>query len=408
MVGAPLVLRPDYGGILLARLLSALLSALLLASAVWLALRSGRRLLAAAVLLTVTPTALSLAGAINPNGLEIAAGVLVGTALATMLTGRDDRATVWLAGVGSVLLLTVRQLGPVLLAMVVGAALLLAGRDRIAGLARRHDVRWILGGSWLAGVGFAGWWLLYSGGAVAVGQDNPTPLSASHVLTRLAVQRIPSYLKQMVAKFSYGEFDVPLLLIVSWYLMIAVVVVVALRSAGGRSRMVVGGLGVACIGTLVALDLHYLPRYGWFSQGRYAMPAAVGVLLFAAVAGRIDDRYGRLTVAVAALTVPLQVFVLASVMTRFQAGVGAPLDPFEGSWRPAAGPVLPLAGLLVGTVVLAVTVAVGATGQAPRADIRRGSSRTGAVSLPRQRTTAVTASPTPGGPGRPVIPEPPG
>jgi hypothetical protein len=376
-VGIPLVLRPDRTGILLARLVSALLAALVLASAVWLALRSGRRLLVAAVVLTATPTALNLAGAINPNGLEIAAGILVGTALAALLNGRDDRATLWLAGVGSLLLLTIRSLGPVLLAFLLGTALLLAGRDRIAALARRRDARWILGGSCVAGVAYAGGWLLYSGSAVPMTPYQLTRLTMQETLTQIVTQRIPFCLKQMIAQFSYGETNVSPVVVVGWYLMIGLIVLAALRSAAGRARLAVIGLGVACIGMLAALDLHYLPKYGWFSQGRYAMPAAVGVLLFATVAGRFEDRRGRVTLTVAALTVPLQVYTLAAVMTRFQVGFGAQLNPFGGFWQPAAGPVVPLAALLVGTILLASTAAAATTSRAPHGDTPRTGSRTG-------------------------------
>src|SRR4051812_75339 len=67
LVGWPLRISPDRTGVVAARLLSALLSGLLLGSALSLALRSGRRVLVAAVTAVATPTALNLAGASTPT-----------------------------------------------------------------------------------------------------------------------------------------------------------------------------------------------------------------------------------------------------------------------------------------------------------------------------------------------------
>jgi hypothetical protein len=90
---------------------------------------------------------------------------------------------------------------------------------------------------------------------------------------------------------------------------------------------------------------------------------------------------------VVALTVPLQVYTLAAVMTRFQVGFGAPLNPFGGSWQPAVGPVVPLAALLAGAVVLASTVAAKATSTTPQADTSPAGSRTaGAAPTPQTST----------------------
>jgi hypothetical protein len=381
-VGLPLAVRPDRTGILVARLVSALLAAALLASAAWLARRSGRRLLAAAVVLTTTPMALNLAAAINPNGLEIAAGIAVATALAVLASG-SDRAALWVAGAGSFLLLTVRQLGPVLLALVVAAFLVVAGRDRVRALVRRRDVRWIVGGSWVAGVTVAGGWLLYSGGMGMMGVYRVPRLTTGQQITYLVTHRLPFCFKQMVGQFSYGETKVTPVVIVAWYLLLCLLVVRALRYAGARARLAVVALGVACVGVLAALDLRYVTSHGWVSQGRYVMPAAVGVVLLAAVAGPGEDRLVRFVmvrfvmvrfvVAATAVTVPLQVYTLAAVIARFRVGLGA-LNPFAGAWYPPVGAFVPFACLLVGST-LAVGVAVRAPGsRTPVEDAHRAAS----------------------------------
>jgi Predicted membrane protein (DUF2142) len=384
-VGIPLALWPDRTGILLARLVSALLSALLLASAVVAALRLGSRLLVVAVALTATPMAVNLYGSVNPNGLEIAAGVLVFcTLLALVRTEHDDATTrrlLVLAGLGSVLLLTVRQLGPALLALVVVTCLLLARRDRLAALWRRRSARWILGGCWLAGTAFAVGWVWYSG------LDDVTPvtrdarhLSGGQLLSQLVTWRLPFYLKQVVGQFGYGETTISLYALVAWYLLGAVLVLPGVLMAGWRARWALLGLAAASLGLLVALEVYFLPRVGWFAHGRYAMPAAVGIVLGAAVAGREDgvrreDGRGfeggggfeewlnargwltRYALVLTAATAPLHLYALARVMTRYQVGIAAPLNPFGGVWRPPVGSLVPLLVDLAGVLLLVLVAA---------------------------------------------------
>ncbi|MGH3648347.1 MAG: DUF2142 domain-containing protein, partial [Micromonosporaceae bacterium] len=147
-VGVPMVLLPNQTGIILARLVSSLLSALLLASAVVVALRLRSRLMLAAIVLCTTPMAANLNGSINPNGLEIAAGVLLWATLLALLRTPEEffdertvRRLLVLGAVAAALLLTVRALGPVWLAGIAGFALLVAQRGRLAALLRRRDTR---------------------------------------------------------------------------------------------------------------------------------------------------------------------------------------------------------------------------------------------------------------------------
>jgi Predicted membrane protein (DUF2142) len=368
-VGVPLALFPDRTGIMLARLLSALLSALLLASAVVAALRLGSRLLVVAITLTATPMAVNLYGSVNPNGLEIAAGVLVFCTLLALVRAEHDDATtrrlLILAGIGSLLLLTIRQLGPALLAFAVVTCLLLAARGRLATLWRRRDARWILGGAWLGGTAFAVGWLWYSGlGDIAPVSRDARHLSAGALLHELVTWRVLFYLKQIIGEFGYGETIISPAAIGGWYLLLAALVLPAALLAGWRARWALLGLTVASLGLLVALEIYFLPQVGWFSHGRYAMPAAVGIVLGAAVIGRFGEWLAsrgwlvRYTMILTAATVPLHLYALARVMTRYQVGIAAPLNPFGGVWRPPVGSVLPLLLDLAGLMLLVLAAVV--------------------------------------------------
>jgi hypothetical protein len=377
-VGIPLALSPNLTGLLLARMLSALLCALLLACAVTAALRLGSRLLVLGVVLVATPLAMNLFGAINPNGLEIAAGVLVFCSLLALVRAPDDaldrRATrrlLALAALASLLLLTIRQIGPILLVLDVAACALLARPGRVREVLRRRDARLLLGGSWVLGFVFAVGWVVYSGlGDVTNNNRDALHLRLGDALARILFERttsvsgstprLPFYAQQVIGTFDYGETHISRLVIAGWYLLAIALVVPCLALARRRYTLVLAGLGLASLGVLVLLDLYFLPKVGWFSQGRYAMPSLVGVVLGAAVLGRFE---GWLTgrgllrwyaLAIAAVVGLGHIYALSRVMSRFQVGISAPLNPFAYTWRPPVGPVPPLLVMVVGAALLVV------------------------------------------------------
>ncbi len=353
-VGVPLALAPDLTGIVLARLVSALLSALLLAGAVTAARRLGGGPTVPAILLAATPMAMNLAGSVNPNGLEISAGILVFSALLALVRGtldeRDTRRLVLAAGVSSVLLLTVRQFGPVLLAMAMLGCAVVARSGRLRELWRRRDVRWVLGGAWALGLAFTALWLWYSGLAdIAPNARDAVHLGLWPELRQIATGRMTFYVRQLVGMFGYGETDLPYAHPI-WYVLVAAVVVPCLVGAPRRFLVATVGLALTSAAFLAALDLYFLPRIGWFAQGRYAMAALVGVVLIPSVAGPRLPRWYRVAVAVPVAL--LHAYALDRVMTRFRGGPGASLDPFQGPWRPVLGPVPPLLLVVIGGALL--------------------------------------------------------
>jgi hypothetical protein len=361
-VGVALLISPDHTGVVWARLVSALMSALLLAAAVAIAVGLGSRLLVAGVALVATPMAVDLFGSVNPNGLEIAAGVLVFVVVTALLRGAGSRRLLVVAGMAAAILLTVRQLGPVLLAVDVAACVILADRTRVTALLRSRDARRVLGASVAAGALFTAAWTLLSGGP----DTAPVLDRAVHgdLLRQIATVRVPFYVHQVVGQFGYGETTISPYAIYFWYVLWLAVVVPAVIWGGGRLRLVLAGLLGFCLAMLVALDWHFAPLNGWFSHGRYALPTGVGVVLLAASADRGPERWLAaarsrwLPVVLVAATAPVHGYALARVMTRYQSGIGAPLDPFGGGWSPPGGPVPALVTLGVGLGLLVIMVAI--------------------------------------------------
>lgn len=377
-VGLPMLVSPDYRGIVAGRLVSALLSALALAGAFVIAVRLGNRLLVGGLVLVATPMVMNLAGAINPNGLEISAGILlwcallalvrpVGSAVPAEQAGSrvsavqealPTHALVVVAAIAAAVLLTIRHMGSVLLAVVLLTILLLARRGRLRELARRRDLRWAAG--IVVGAGLLSLaWILTSGVTnITSIPERAYSYGLFSTLRQIAVVRMPFYLQQIIGDFSYGETSIPIWLSTAWYVVTAAVVVPAALLAGRRFRVAVVGLTAVCLGILVVLELAFIHTQGWTAQSRYVLADGVGVVLAACFVRRWHAALGpaagtRLVRLALIVAVPVHLYALATVMTRFQIGPSALMQPFHGSWLPLGGPLPALSTEIVGLLLLA-------------------------------------------------------
>jgi len=380
-VGLPLLASPGYPGIVAGRLVSALLCALALAAAVAVAVWLGNRLLVGALVLAATPMVMNLAGSINPNGLEIAVALLLWTSLLALVrpaapaparvplargvvppdpvrAGPPTRWLVVLATGAAIRLMTVRHLGPVLLGLVLVTAAVVARRGRVRALLRRRELR--AAGAAVALSGLAALaWLVTSGVAdVAAVPGRAHGYGALTTVRLLLVVRVPFYLRQVVGEFSYGETTLPEWAVVGWYVALAALAAPALLLATRRYRVAMLSLLGACLAVLVGLEAAFLHTAGWVAQARYVLPAALGVVLGGCFVWRWHAALGaaasrRLVRFAAVVAVPVHLWALAAVMTRFQIGAQSLMDPLRGSWVPAGGPLPALLTELLGVAALA-------------------------------------------------------
>jgi hypothetical protein len=98
-VGGPLRFWPDMTGIVLSRILAALLASAFAATAAAIAIRTRRPMLLAALLTVLTPTTIALNSTVNPNGIEISAALLLWVCLVDL--ARPGSAGRRLASAGS-------------------------------------------------------------------------------------------------------------------------------------------------------------------------------------------------------------------------------------------------------------------------------------------------------------------
>ncbi|MFC1401967.1 MULTISPECIES: DUF2142 domain-containing protein [Streptacidiphilus] len=368
IVGQPLRLWPNSTGIYLARLLSdAMVSALFAAAfAITAMARRGRRMLAG-LLVALTPVAINLAPAINPAGLEIGGAAVLWTALVLLVDGRQRSANlVRLASLGAAIVATVRFGGILWLALIVGVAALGMDRDRLRRLTRLRLVRrW---GTFVAVAVAAGaLWTLWqdpAGDAVSTSGDRSLAYKVFAALSVDTWDRGEYLVKGMVGLVGFGETSPPAIVFPVWFCAFGALLFTAVVLTRRLDRIRLGILVIGTFGVLIASDVGPISQGWYLSQGRYGLPAILGVPILGAYLlverGVFSEAHLRtLTRAYVLLLLPLQLLTFYTAMLRYQQGLkgGNPLpvqpwNPFVGSWLPASGPELPLAAAVIGLAVL--------------------------------------------------------
>jgi hypothetical protein len=365
-VGLPLRLWPGWGGLVLARLISSALSAAFLGWAFVTLLRWSRYgLMLAGLLASATPMLAHLAGSVNPNGLEITAGIalfcggiplLLGTS-----TGRSKASLIWLAGAGAAVLAPLRALGPLWLGAALVALLVPQSKARLRQLwSQRLLRRWTYG--ILASLAFAAIWLV----AAKAGELVPPKAGKFHYgLGQAALIYFDSweiYLKGMVGDAGWFDIPMPSPFYWMWVSGVAALVIFALVISGWVDRW---RFFVLFLGGVVApgiLQVSQANVTGFIIGGRYMQPLLVGMPLLAAfiVERKLLNakQSHSMTKLFCVLMIPAHMALLIYAMVRwqkgnyFQPGLGR-LNPLTGAWHPPTGSLIPPITMIVGMAVLA-------------------------------------------------------
>ena len=361
-VGEPLVRWPDWTGILLARLISAALCAAFLASA-WLSCVQWRRsrLLIAGLLVAATPAFFELAGAINPNSIEIAAGISLGAAAIPLLldTG-SEHAQEWLrrAGVAAIGIGQFRAMGPEWMAVLLAVLLIAPARARLRQLWSRRSTRWwsaavvascALGTAWTFGF------------RTLQAESNHFTYGAFWALRHEITSSLPRNVEQMVDGFSYLDTRPPHEIAATWFLALGALLIAAFAWGSWSQRWRLAALICGTLAIPVALEMLTVNTVGFTFQGRYLLPLAASTPLLAAFivgsSGQLSSvLQARWIRAMIVVMLPLQLLSLGYVMDRWQSGAGPghSLDPLRGGWHPVTGSLLPLVLITAGLAGLGV------------------------------------------------------
>jgi Predicted membrane protein (DUF2142) len=352
----PLAVSPAWPGIMLSRLLNGAVMAALLACAVVVACRWTRhRALLAGIVVAATPMTAHLGGAINPNGIEIAAGLALFTALIALLHEQRegvDRAVVALAGVSASVLVTPRFTGVMWLALILGVLLVPSSRARLAELARSRTVRiWsaVVAASTVAALA----WTVLARPAGQVVEDRG--LSWADVVRFAVLDSWPNVANQMVGVMGWAETLMPRLVYVAWFMAAGLLLLGGLAVGRRVERWRLLALFFGTFAPLIALEVLTANQVGWFNQGRYFLPGAVGLPLIGAYVlarrGLSAEQLRAATRLLAVLLLPIHLVCLAYTMARWNSGLRS-LNPFNGSWQPPYGVLLPLVCGALAVVVL--------------------------------------------------------
>lgn len=352
VLGLPSLVVPDRNGMLAMRVMVALASAALLASAAVSALRRPNRGLAVVgVLAAATPMAWYIAGMVNPNGLEIAAAIAAWATVLPLALG-DSRETdgrlVTRLGLALALLASIRGLGPafVIAVLVVGA--ILAPRGRLRTLLQRTDARIWASVVVLMSAVTIGW-------VLAAGTDlHQVPHRAIGLVDALG--ELPTILDQSIGSFGVNYVPLPWFTPWIWSLLGLAGIVAAMLRPVRRGRVAVTLLFLGCVALPVLSDGFNLPDIGFAWQGRYGLPLTAGLVI--AAFGLVDrpGRGLRIFGATAAVLLLLgQIVARIAVGRTLGMGTVRGLDVFDyltdPRWEPGVPPFLLL--------LVAVGVAVG-------------------------------------------------
>ena len=345
LVGLPTLVAVSPTGMYLARLVSAALSAGMLALAV-VSLRRcrGMPLLGAGLALAVTPMAFYLGGVINPSGLEISSAISAWAAGMALVSRRGEKAPppamVAALGISLIVLMLVRGITP-LWALLIGLALAaLFGHD-MRSLARVRSVQGWSAGCVAAGLAALAWDLYANPFLTEPGSPVPKGASTSQVFM-LALERLDLLVTSSIGQFGWLDTPSPFGVIVTWLGALGAVFLVGLCFARRRDALVAVATLAAWVVVSFALIFSQARSEGILGQGRDFMALGVGIPIVAAsVAGeRFGARAGalRLGTAVIAALFVCQVLDFYGALRRNTVGMAGPVNAFastHNAWHPA-------------------------------------------------------------------------
>lgn len=365
-VGWPSLLSPGPLGMYGMRLVSAALSSAALASAAVTAFQWSRRrgYPLAALLAAATPMALFLNGSVNPNSLEASSAILLWTAILSLLTDPRPELVPRLltrAGVATIALVSVRQLGPAWALVIVICAALAGQRGALRAVLARPAV-WL----WTAvvgvvGVGSIAWTAKFNvlGTGAAAAHPNLTFSVAARHTFDLSVE----YMRQMVGFFGWLDVRAPYNLAELWFLPVLALIAAAAASGKLRDTAAMAVLAGAVIFIPVLAQGRQAASLGYIWQGRYLLAVAAGLpLLAAAILAKHEPRGAWLRravpwlpPAVTATTLTLGFLMFYMTLHRYAVGMNGPLLLRHVAWAPP-GTVAGVMALYLAGVALAALV----------------------------------------------------
>ncbi len=346
------------------RLVSVLLSAMMLASALLSVRRSpGARVAALGLLVAMTPTVIATSAQVTPNNLEITAALACwATVLLVACEARrgklPDRRVATRLAVTAAVLAVMRPASPGMLAAILLSGVVVAGwRPSLALLRHR---RFQVAAAVIAGaVTFTVVWYVWKK-PVLVGAALPESMDTWDVV-RLAIGKIGEQFAVMVGAFGTPDYSAPAAMQVAWATLLGVLGALALLFGRLKLLLWAVALVVAALALQIGFDVSMARSIGPNWSAKYSLPLTVGIpLVLAFAAGERGDLLHlgqrRLRAAFALVVIGVQVAALWQFMRRYAVGYSGPVWFWtQPLWTaPLPGLLLLAAGIVgcAGTVLL--------------------------------------------------------
>lgn len=334
----------------LMRLVSALIASAVLALTVRTVVEMPRhRWMALAVLLPVTPTFVNLLGSLNPQSIEVTGSMLLWAALLAALRAPDpDLLTRRMIRVvlATVLVANARGLGPLFVALIVVlAACSSPGRNLVRLLTNRRSW-WAVAAS-IAVCIVATLWILSSGAL-------PDRETGTGILARDALYftlgNTSAYLQQLISALGWLDVGVPVWLYMMMMSVVALVIFLGWSMGTLRDRIMLLATAGLVFAVPVAIQVVQSATLGYFWQGRYIFPLAVGLVLLACFAIRSRETALPGWFSVNVIVTAASTFAIGNVVA-FTINLHRYVNGADGSWwelgPDAWNPLLPAPVLVV-------------------------------------------------------------
>lgn len=310
------------------------------------------RIALAGLAVALTPMVLTFSGAVNPSALEIAAALATWACglvlVAELREGKSPgRGLVTQLGVAATAFVLARQTSMFWLGLVGLILVCLLGRDALHRLWRSTTARVWAAVVVVCTVGQLVWIVAADGLELSVlpGVD---PDLSNREIARRTVGRSFDLFIEMLGRPGWLETALPGL---TYLLLIAVLSALVLLAVavGARRYMVAMLVAIAVtVAAPIVLESWQARSYGFYWQGRYTLPFAVGVPLLAGFALQSDAGRrllrSRLLPTLGGLLVVAQLLAFNQALRRWSVGADGPVFYWlEPNWDPP----LPASVLLV-------------------------------------------------------------
>jgi hypothetical protein len=350
------------------RLIGAVITGAFIATAITALQRTAApRLVAAGLLVAITPMVLFVSSAVTPSVSEIAAALALwvcGLALVSQTNERVDKRLVTAVGISASVLALSRQLSPLWLGLIALSLLVFADRGSIRNLVRSSWAR-------LWGVVVAACALAQVGWVVVVKPLDTTLLGREQVDVPISEVVRESFgasfgrYREMIGLFGWLDTPSPALTYLLWTVALAGLLMIAVFAATRRHVVSLLGLVVATILLPVALEIPAYRDVGaTFWQGRYTLPLAVGIPIVASMSIASTERGRRLAEprlfwALGGIAVVGSTLAFAQHLRRYTVGYNGDVWYWiRPQWSPPISSLLLTVGYVIAIVAFVAWVLV--------------------------------------------------